>query len=99
MNRTRQEKIEEKKNIAVACTSWKILKKFPDGIVLSICSINSSVKSVHQQTLETNKIRKKLDEAQPVFLQLFKNKRYLPISCENDSFTQRQTSESKRNLA
>ena len=54
--------------ITVAYTSWKILEKFPDSIALGIVSINSSVKSVHQQTLETNKVRKKLDETQLVFL-------------------------------
>ena len=56
------------KVITVACTSWKILEEFSDSIALGIFSINSSVKSVHQQTLETNKVRKKLDETQLVFL-------------------------------
>ena len=54
--------------MTLAYTSWKILEKFPDSIVFGIFSINSSVKPVHQQTLETNKVRKKLDEAQLVFL-------------------------------
>ena len=58
----------------VAVTSWKILEKFTDGIFLSICSVNSSVKSVHQQTLETYNVGEKLDKAQFVFLFLLKRK-------------------------
>ena len=61
-------------------TFWKVLEKFTDGIILSICPVHSSVESVHQQTLEANNIGKKLNETQLVFLYLLKRKKHEKIN-------------------